>query len=133
MSTAPEASRIDPVVAARRELHELAVLSSALLRLATKVQARCDALRYTLGDAAPLDEAEVDRHAPRAVEPGGAVAADVEPIADAGEEDPAALLALSLAGEGLSRQQIAEYLEESFGMQETDELLDRVLPEDEPG
>lgn len=123
----------DPVVAARRELHELTVLSSALLRLATKVQARCDALRHTLGDLAPLDEEEVDLHAPRGV---GAAAASAPAPADgesaspeADDEDPAVLLAMSLASEGMSREQIAEYLEHSFGMEQTDELLDRVLPE----
>ncbi len=112
----------DPVTAARRELHELTILSSALLRLATKVQARCDALRHTLGDVAPIGEDEVDRHAPRqpAVEPS---AGD----ASSDDDDPAALLAMSLAGEGLSRDQIADYLRRSFGMQQTDELLDRVL------
>jgi len=139
MSTAPDASRTDPVVAARRELHELTVLSSALLRLATKVQARCDTLRHSLGDLEPLDEGEVDLHAPRgAAADGSATAAFAEAEADpdVGEEqDPAALLAMSLAGEGMSRGQIAEYLQESFGLEETDELLDRVLPaseDDEP-
>ena len=112
----------DPVTAARRELHELTILSSALLRLATKVQSRCDALRHTLGDVSPIGEDEVDRHAPRH-------GLDAAPGAEAGagDDDPAALLAMSLAGEGLSRDQIAEYLRRSFGMQETDELLDRVL------
>ncbi len=59
----------EPILAARRELHELTVLSSALLRLATKVQGRCDELRRTLGDIAPVDDAEVDRHAPRSTGP----------------------------------------------------------------
>lgn len=137
MSTPPRTAAADPVVAARRELHELAVLSNALLRLATKVQVRCDLLRHTLGDIAPLDEAEVDRHAPRgaaaAVGPGGALSAgeDQGEGAAADDQDPAALLAMSLAGEGMSREQIAEYLEESFGMGETDELLDQVLPQAE--
>lgn len=130
----------DPVVAARRELHELTVLSSALLRLATKVQSRCDALRHTLGDVAPLDDAEVDRHAPRGValpgsgaaEPGHAEGDGAAGSESGDEQDPAALLAMSLAGEGMSREQIAEYLAESFGMGETDALLDRVLPEETP-
>ena len=111
----------DPVTAARRELHELTILSSALLRLATKVQSRCDALRHTLGDVAPIGEDEVDRHAPR--QAGAAPGAD----ASTDDDDPAALLAMSLASEGLSRDQIADYLRRSFGMQQTDELLDRVL------
>ncbi len=111
----------DPVAAARRELHELTVLASALLRLATKVQTRCDALRHSLGDIAPLDDKEIDRHAPRGQ-------GTPDPVAEAGQDDdPAALLAMSLAGEGMSREEISEYLRESFGMQETDELLDRVL------
>lgn len=112
----------DPVTSARRELHELTILSSALLRLATKVQARCDALRHTLGDVGPIGEDEVDRHAPRHAEPEVAAG---ETSSD--DEDPAALLAMSLAGEGLSRDQIAEYLRRSFGIEQTDELLDRVL------
>ena len=130
MSSSAGSAATDPVVAARRELHELTVLSSALLRLATKVQARCDALRHTLGDIGPLDDAEVDRHAPRGVDaPEPAPVADGEADADAGDDqDPAALLAMSLADEGMSREQIAEYLQESFGMQETDVLLDQVLP-----
>lgn len=112
----------DPVTAARRELHELTILSSALLRLATKVQARCDALRHTLGDVAPIGDGEVDRYAPRHAAPA---AAGADPDTD--DDDPAALLAMSLASEGLSRDQIADYLRRSFGMQQTDELLDRVL------
>ena len=119
----------DPVTAARRELHELTILSSALLRLATRVQSRCDALRHTLGDVGPIAEAEVDRHAPR---PG---VSDAE--AHAGprredDDDPAALLAMSLAGEGMSRAQIADYLRQSFGMQAPEPLLDRVLGADQP-
>lgn len=125
------AQRDDPIVAARRELHELTVLSSALLRLATKVQSRCDDLRRTLGDVAPLDDAEVDRHAPR--RPDGAGAGPAAAPSASGhhddEDDPAALLAMSLAGEGMSREQISDYLRRSFGMQDTDALLDRVLPD----
>jgi len=135
MSSPDGTAATDPVVAARWELHELTVLSSALLRLATKVQVRCDALRYTLGDVGPLDDAEVDRHAPPVGAPDGPGAVAAAPGAgeDAGEaggdQDPAALLAMSLADEGMSRDQIADYLEESFGMGETDALLDQVLPE----
>ncbi len=121
------AERDDPIVAARRELHELAVLSSALLRLATKVQGRCDELRRTLGDIAPVDDAEIDRHAPRRAD--GAVGAPALAGTDPDEDDPAALLAMSLAGEGMSRAEIGEYLRRSFGMQDTDALLDRVLPD----
>jgi hypothetical protein len=115
----------DPLVAARRELHELTILTSALLRLATKVQARCDTLRHTLGDSDPLRDEEVDHHAPRNAGP-------TPPLRRAGvsqAEEPAALLAMSLAGEGLTRAQISEYLHESFGMQDIDALLDRVLPD----
>lgn len=128
MSSEPRPTAIDPIVAARHELHELTVLASALLRLATKVQGRCDALRHTLGDVAPLDEDEVDRHAPRA--PGGAAPVAPQGAAEAVEEgeDPALLLAMSLAGEGMTRDEIADYLRHSFGMEETDELLDRVMP-----
>ena len=111
----------DPVVAARRELHELAILSSALLRLATKVQSRCDTLRRTLGDLDPLAEEEVDRHAPREPQPSHEVAGE--------KDEPAALLAMSLAGEGMSRHEISDYLRRSFGMQETSALLARVLPD----
>ena len=117
----------EPILAARRELHELTVLSSALLRLATKVQSRCDELRRTLGDVAPVGEEEVDVHAPRpqeiAAADGGASGQHDE------EDDPAALLAMSLASEGMSRAEIGDYLRRSFGMQDTDALLDRVLPE----
>jgi len=127
----------DPVLAARRELHELTVLASALLRLATKVHARCDALRYTLGDVGPVADEEVDRFAPR----GAALAAAPRPASGAAAEpgavgngtdegDPAVLLAMSLAGEGMSREQIGDYLRQSFGMEDTDDLLDRVLPEE---
>ncbi|HEX8101264.1 MAG TPA: hypothetical protein VF533_01495 [Solirubrobacteraceae bacterium] len=120
----------DPIVAARRELHELAVLSSALLRLATKVQSRCDELRKTLGEVAPIDEREVDQYAPRQIDADGAsVAPPGGAEAQSEEDDPAALLAMSLAGEGMSRDQISDYLRQSFGMQDTDALLDRVLPE----
>lgn len=121
--------RDDPIMAARRELHELAVLSSALLRLATKVQARCDELRRTLGDSGPLDEGEVDRHAPRGVGAGADAAKRPAGAGQSDEDDPAALLAMSLASEGMSREQIGDYLKRSFGMQDTDALLDRVLPE----
>ena len=139
MSTPNGTAATDPVVAARRELHELAVLSSALLRLATKVQVRCDALRHTLGDVGSLDDAEVDRYAPRVEDaaggPGavaaGPVASDDGDAGAGGDQDPAALLAMSLADEGMSRDQIAEYLREAFGMRETDALLDQVLPEAE--
>jgi len=127
----------DPVLAARRELHELTVLASALLRLATKVHARCDALRYSLGDTGPVGDEEVDRFAPR----GAALTAAPQPASGAATEpgeagngadegDPAALLAMSLAGEGMSREQIGEYLSQSFGMEDTEALLDRVLPEE---
>lgn len=112
----------------RRELHDLAVLSSALLRLSTRVQSRCEALRHRLGDFEPLDEEELNRHvswvaesAP-AVTPGG-----VRGSRD--EEEPAALLAMSLAGEGMTRQQIGDYLRHSFGMQDAEELLQRVMPD----
>lgn len=115
----------DSILAARRELHELTVLSSALLRLATKVQSRCDALRHTLGDLEPIGEDEVDSLAPRGVV--APVGAGDAPQGD-DHDDPAALLALSLAGEGMSREQISAYLQESFQMDDTRELLDRVLP-----
>ena len=127
----------DPVLAARRELHELTVLSSALLRLATKVQSRCDALRYTLGDVGPLAEEEVDRFAPRSGMAAGGpemtlgTGAEAEPGNGTDEGDPAALLAMSLAGEGMSREQIGEYLRQSFGMEDTEALLDRVMPDGE--
>jgi hypothetical protein len=120
------ADSTDPVVAARRELHELTVLASALLRLATKVQSRLDELRHTLGDTQALDDAEIDRHAPRRLE---VTAESALAEAQSEEDDPAALLAMSLAGEGMSREQIGDYLRQSFGMQETDALLDRVLPD----
>ncbi len=117
----------DPILAARRELHELTVLSSALLRLATKVQSRCDDLRHTLGDVTPIDDGEVDVHAPR--EHDVPVAPGLPSGVQADEDDPAALLAMSLASEGMSRAEIGDYLRRSFGMQDTDALLDRVLPE----
>jgi len=119
----------DPVVAARRELHELTVLSSALLRLATKVQTRCETLRHTLGDVEPLSDAEVDRHAPPVAGSPTAEWPEAGGSPD-DQEDPAALLAMSLAGEGMSREQIGEYLQQSFGMEDTDALLDRVLPQE---
>jgi hypothetical protein len=124
----PTPSSSESIAAARRELHELTILSSAMLRLATRVQSRCDALRHTLGDVAPITDGDVDRLAPRpavdgvrAAQPGHAHSQD--------DDDPAALMAMSLAGEGMSRAQIGDYLRQSFGIQETDELLDRVLPD----
>jgi hypothetical protein len=54
----------------RRELHELAVLSSALMRLATKVRSRCEALRQRMGSLAPLDEEELNRHVSWVAAPG---------------------------------------------------------------
>ena len=129
--SAERSQPVDPVLAARRELHELTILAGALLRLATRVQRRCDALRHTLGDPGPVEEAELDRYAPR--DPAAVNAA--APGRDAGgtgtsQGDPAELLAMSLAGEGLSREQIGEYLRQSFGMEQTDALLDRVLREE---
>ena len=114
----------DPVLAARRELHELTILAGALLRLATRVQGRCDALRHTLGDPDPVGEGDIDRYAPRDAAPAPAAAAATS---GATQGDPAELLAMSLAGEGLSREQIGQYLRQSFGMEQTDALLDRVL------
>ncbi len=124
--SAEQAESTDPILAARRELHELTILSSALLRLATRVQQRCETLRHTLGDTAPIQAGEVDRYAP----PGGERRArprDQE-ATEPEEEEPAALLAMSLAGEGMSREQIGDYLRHSFGMQDVEALLDRVLP-----
>ena len=123
----PTPSSSESIAAARRELHELTILSSAMLRLATRVQTRCDALRHTLGDVAPITDDEVDRHAPP-VAVGEVAPVAVAVAADGEEDDPAALMAMSLAGEGLSRAQIADYLQQSFGMGETSDLLDRVLP-----
>ncbi len=120
MNESPQ-HEMDAVEAARRELHELAVLSTALLRLATKVHSRCETLRSTLGDVEPLRSEEVDRHAP-AVEGGGGTRG-----AGSGDDDPVALLAMSLAVDGQSRAQIAAYLRTTFGLTDTDELLDRVL------
>ena len=126
----PTPSSSESIAAARRELHELTILSSAMLRLATRVQSRCDALRHTLGDDAPITDDDVDRLAPRPAAVAPPPIAAASDGFDDGDDDPAALMAISLAGEGMSREQIGDYLRQSFGMQETDALLDRVLPEE---
>lgn len=128
MATPSPSSDNDAVAEIRREMHDLAVLSSALLRLATKVQARCDALRQKVGGLAPLDEEELKRHVALVIEPAPAGARSIGTQRSGDENEPAALLAMSLAGEGMSRAQIGAYLRDSFGMHDADELLDRVLP-----
>ena len=117
----------DSIAAARRDLHELTVLAAALLRLTTKVHARCEELRESLGDLAPLQEDEIlgvfrpssdGSEPPLPVAPSGS-----------GDRSPAELLALSLAGEGMSREQIRDYLDSSYEIDDLDGMLDRVLPD----
>jgi hypothetical protein len=123
----PIPSSSESIAAARRELHELTILSGAMLRLATRVQSRCDALRHTLGDVAPITDGDLDRLAPRPTEAFAIAPAGSGHEQD--DDDPAALMAMSLAGEGMTRAQIGDYLRQSFGVHETDALLDRVLPD----
>jgi hypothetical protein len=124
MVTSSSPSNNEVLAEIRRELHELAVLSSALLRLATKVQTRCEELRRRMGALEPTEEDELSRQMSWIAEspPAGATQRPSD------ESEPAALLAMSLAGEGMSRSQIGAYLRDSFGMQDTDALLERVLP-----
>lgn len=116
------------VAEVRRELHELAVLSNALLRLATKVQARCEDLRQRMGSLEPIDEDELNRHVSWVAVPTDNAARAAGSQRTGNESEPAALLAMSLAGEGMSREQIGDYLRDSFGMHDADEMLDRLLP-----
>lgn len=128
MATSSSPPNNEVLTEIRRELHELAVLSSALLRLATKVQARCDELRQRLGGLEPVEEEELSRHVNWVAEGPSPDASGPGPQRGGDEKEPAALLAMSLAGEGMSRSQIGAYLRDSFGIQDTDELLERVLP-----
>lgn len=127
---APNASSHDDDVASeiRRELHEVAELSTTIQALATSVQTRCEALSDRMSDLEPGHADELGRHM-SSVHPLPA-----QPRSDAArrpghENEPAALLAMGLAGEGMSRAQISEYLRDSFGMEDTDELLERVVPQ----
>jgi hypothetical protein len=119
---APRVGDPASIRAARKELHELAILSAALVRLATRVHERCEELRESLGDTAPLEQTGLDE-----LVNGAPVAEPGNGHAEA-EQDPAALLAMTLAGQGHTRDEIASYLESRFGMEDADELLDRVLP-----
>lgn len=130
MDGQPTRHDADDLAAARRELHELAILSGALARLATKVHSRCEDLRLSLGVTEvgrPDPPVELVRAPDPAEEPpeepaGGPGA--VQP----GELSPAELLAMSMAGSGSTREEIEQYLRDAFGMQDAHALVDRVLP-----
>ena len=95
---------------------DLAVLSAALVRLAGRLNARAEALAEEGGSAPHVETPGLDE----AQDP------DEDPIQ---RRSGLAIIAVNLALEGNSREEIQRYLLHRFGIESTAELIDEALRE----
>jgi hypothetical protein len=97
---------------ARREAHELAILSGAFLKLAQRLSDRARALDDVLNGKS-----------------GPPAAGDSEPppLAEDDALAPAVLMATNLAALGHSRDEIRTYLTDAFELEDPELVLDRAL------
>jgi hypothetical protein len=101
----------------------------ALTADAERLKSRCEELRRRLGDSTTADV--VDLHAPAGAED----TADAEPADEAppGPADAVHTLAIEMRMEGRTRDEVEEYLAQSFGRDDAARVADEVFLTPGPG